>query len=154
MQAIDIKNIPAPTLAFLADLLAKAAEKQRDELAPGAYDLDEIVTLKLEGTVKVSADTERAPTCSIPLLPALALMVKRMGVQREKALDLLREVMTEALKLGKDASEELLAETGVAEAQKQLKDEVISKLPKTPAKGMVRVSGTAQAIGISLPEAE
>lgn len=154
MQTIDIKNIPAPTLAFLADILAKAAEEQRDELAPGAYTLDEIVTLKLEGTVKVSTDTERAPTCSIPLLPALALMVKRMGVQREKALDLLREVMTEALKLGKDASEELLAETGVAEAQKQLKEEVIAKLPKTPAKGMVKVKGSAQAIGLNLPAAE
>lgn len=154
MQTTDISNLPAPTLALLGKLLADAAEGNRDELAVGEHPIDDILTLKLSGTVKVSADTDKMPTCSIPLLPALALMVKRMGIQREKALDVLREVMTEALKLGKDATAELLAETGVADAQETIKSEVIAKLPKTPVKGMVKVKGSVSAVGIGLPAGE
>jgi hypothetical protein len=143
---MDIRNItdlnPA-TLAAIAKLAADAAKMTRGDLDPGTYALDPVVTLCLTGDVVVSADTEKAPTCSIPLLPALALMAKRMGCQRESALKILREVMTEAINLGKDATEELLEETGVAEVEAKIREEVIAKLPKTPVKGLIKVKATA-----------
>lgn len=151
MQTTEISNLPATTVALLGKLLSDAAKGSRDELPVGTHVVDEILTLRIDGTVKVSEDTEKAPTCSIPMLPALALMVKRMGIQRERALDILREVMTEALKLGKDATAELLAETGVADAQTSIEEEVIAKLPKTPVKGMVKVKGSVFAVGIGIP---
>jgi hypothetical protein len=154
MQTTDIQSLAPATLALLGKLVAKAAEKERDHLPVGKHDVSDIVTLKLDGTVKVSADTERAPTCSIPMLPAMALLVRRMGLQREKALELLAVVMKEALTLGKDASEELLKESGVADAMAQIQDEVISKLPKTPAKGQVKTEGTVMAVAIGLPSAK
>jgi hypothetical protein len=154
MQTTDVTNLPAPTLALLGRVLMAATEKQRDELAPGKYAIDEIVTLKLEGTVKVGPNSDKASTSSIPLLPALALFVRRMGLQRGAALTMLCEVMTEALSLGEDAATELLAETGVADAEKMIRDEVIAKLPRTPVKGAVRVQGTIQAVGIGIPSAE
>lgn len=154
MQTLPLTALTPATLTLLGRLAEEAAASQRDVLDPGAHAVDEIVTLHLNGTVKVSADTARAPTCSIPLLPALALMTKRMGLQRGKALEILCEVMQEALSLGKDAATELLAETGVAEAQEAIKTEVIAKLPKTPMKGKVMVEGSVLAVGISLPSAE
>lgn len=141
MDTRDITDLTPATLAALAKLTTNAAKATRDDLEPGTYELDTVVTIALDGTVKVSADTDKVPTCSIPLLPALALMVKRMGIQREKALTVLREVMVEALEMSKDAREELLKQTGAAEAEKQLKEQVLAKLPRQPVKGTVRVKG-------------
>lgn len=154
MQTTDVTNLSAPTLALLGKIVAKAAEARRDDLAPGKYEIDEILTLKLEGAVKVSPNTDKASTSSIPLLPALALFVRRMGLQRDRALTVLCEVMQEALSLGEDAATELLAETGVDEAQERIRAEVIAKLPRTPVKGSVQVKGTVQAVGIGIPSAE
>jgi dihydroxyacetone kinase-like predicted kinase len=150
MQTMELTSLAPATLAALGKLVAEAAKEQRDELAPGKHTVDEIVTLKVDGTVSVSADTTRAPTCSIPLLPTLALMAKRMGIQRESAFEILRSVMTEALSLGKDATTELLAQSGVEEAMEKIQEEIIAKLPRTPAKGKVVVDGTAMAVGIGI----
>jgi hypothetical protein len=62
-----------------------------------------------------------------------------MGLQRDSVLKTLREVMEEALALKEDASSKLLAETGVADAEKMIRDEVIAKLPRTPVKGAVKL---------------
>ena len=112
----------------------------REEVGPGVHtNLVMDLTVRV-GEMRIGADTDKAPTCSIPLLPTLALMIKRMGFQREKALEVLTEVMTQAINLDKDATKALLAETGVADAEKLLKTEVIAKLPRTPVKGAVKVS--------------
>jgi len=114
--------------------------KARDEVGPGVHtNLVMDLTVRV-GELRVGTDTDKASTCSIPLLPTLALMIKRMGFQRDKALEVLTEVMTQALNLDKDATKALLAETGVADAEKFLKEEVIAKLPRTPVKGAVKVS--------------
>jgi hypothetical protein len=115
------------------------AQNARDELEPGVYN-DIKVGLSIRvGEMRVAPDTDKAPTSSIPVLPALALLVRRMGLQRHEALATLREVMQEALTMKGDASEKLLLETGVLEAQEMLKTEVIAKLPRTPVKGAVQL---------------
>jgi hypothetical protein len=113
----------------------------REELRPGVYhDIEVDVTIKV-GEMRVGPDTDKAPTSSIPMLTALALLVKRMGIQREDALQTLREVMVEALDVGADAQRKLLEESGVAEAEQRIRDEVIAKLPRLPVKGAVLVEG-------------
>jgi hypothetical protein len=111
----------------------------REEVGPGVHtNLVMDLTVRV-GEMRIGADTDKAPTCSIPLLPTLALMIKRMGFQRDKALEVLTEVMTQAINLDKDATKALLAETGVADAEKLLKTEVIAKLPRTHVDGRVTV---------------
>lgn len=115
------------------------AVNARAELEPGVYsDIEIEVTVKV-GEMRVSPDTDKAPTCAIPMLPALALLVRRMGLQRHEALATLREVMQEALAIKSDASEKLLSETGVAEAEEMIRTEVIAKLPRIAVKGAVKV---------------
>ena len=100
--------------------------------------------------VAIGADTDKSPTCSIPLLPTLALMVKRMGCTRDAALTLIREVMQQALTMDKDATKALLEEAGVAEAETQIKTEVIGKLPRTKVQKAVRIKGASLTVtGIS-----
>lgn len=111
----------------------------RAETKPGVY-RGMVMDLTVEvDEMRVAPDTDKAPTTSIPLLPTCALLLKRMGIQREEALNVLKDVMTQALDMGKDATKNLLDETGVADMEKRLKDEVIAKLPRVPVKGAVSV---------------
>jgi len=139
-------NTPAITLDPIFSLALQHAMKKgldakaRDEVGPGVHTgLVMDLTVRV-GEMRIGNDTDKAPTCSIPMLPTLALLLKRMGFQRDKALEMLSEVMEEAISLDKDATKALLAETGVKEAQDLLKKNVIAKLPRTPVKGAVKVS--------------
>jgi hypothetical protein len=67
-----------------------------------------------------------------------------MGAQRDSAMALLREVMTEALTLDKDATERLLRETGVGDTEAALRREVIGHLPPVEVRGAVAVRGSMQ----------
>ena len=132
--SIDPKFALALTHAVKKGLDAKNA---REETTPGVYrDMVLDVTIEVD-EMRVAPDTDKSPTTSIPLLPTCALLLKRMGIQREEALDVLKEVMQQALDLGKDATQTLLDETGVAEMEKRLKNEVIAELPRVPVKGAV-----------------
>jgi len=106
-----------------------------------------VVNMTLElATLSIGHDTDKTPTCSIPLLPTLALLIKRMGATREAALVMLREVMEEALTLDKDAASKLLEELGVAEAEQAIKEQVIGKLPRTFVKKTVKASGATLTV--------
>jgi hypothetical protein len=127
--------------AAIAKHYSKVAADLRDSLEPGTYEVDEEVTLTAKGWVTVGEDTTKASTSSIPLLPALALVVKRLGAQRERALTLLREVVTEAMEMDESARAHLLEETGVGDAMELVKREVVAKLPRTPVRGSVKFVG-------------
>jgi hypothetical protein len=86
------------------------------------------VTVEVD-SLAIGHDTDKTPTCSIPLLATLGLLVRRMGCTRD------------ALTTDKKAAELLLAETGVAEAQDQVVAEVIAKLPRTRVKKSVKATG-------------
>jgi hypothetical protein len=135
-----------PTFALAILQAAKKgvdATVARDETNPGVYrNIKLDVHIEVD-EMRVGHDTDRAPTSSIPLLPTCALLLKRMGLQREEALDILKDVMTQALDMGTDATKALLADTGVKDMEKRLKDEVIAKLPRVPAKGAVKVDKDA-----------
>lgn len=125
-------------------------EDPRDLVAPDS----KIEGLTLNVTLSMTEltfghDTDKMPTCSIPLLPTLALMIRRMGATREAALETLREVMTEALTLDKDATESLLQESGVADAEKAIKEQVIAKLPRTPVRKTVKAKGVSLEVQVA-----
>ena len=127
--------------------VAKTAGDLRDASEPDQVLKNVVIDLQLElDEVKIGHDTDKAPTVSIPLLASLALFIRRSGFQRDNAMELIREAMTEALTLDKKAEKALLAETGVAECVKTLKDEVIDRLPRTRVKKSVRVKGATLTV--------
>lgn len=136
MSSLD----PTTTIALI-HAIQRGIDKDpaREAVGPGVYK-DISVELRVHvGEMRVGNDTDRAPTSSIPWLAVCGLMVKRMGLQRDAALETMREALLEAFKLDKDAQAILLKETGVAEAEDMIKEEVIAKLPRTPTKGQVTV---------------
>lgn len=126
---------------------AKTAGDARDKATPDQTLKDLRLDLVLEiDEMKIGHDGDKTPTCSIPHLAALALFIKRMGIQREPALKTLREVMTEALALDKDAIALLVKEQGVSEALHDVQTKVIATLPRTPVKKKVTVKGARLVI--------
>lgn len=120
----------------------KTAGDPRDNANPDRTTKGLVINMTLEvDELIVGHDTDKEPTASIPLLPVLALMVKRSGATKDATLALLREVMEEALTLDKDATERLLGEAGVLEAMEDIKTKVIGNLTRTPVKKTVKVKG-------------
>jgi len=136
----------------LKSLLGK--EELRDQVEPNQTLRGISIKMQLDiESLSFGHDTDKAPTASIPILPTLALMVRRMGLQRDAALSLLREIMTEALTLDKKAADALLAEAGVEDAMEMIKAEVIAKLPRTKVCKTVKAKGAALQI-TSVTQAE
>lgn len=134
---IDPKFALAILSAVKKGLDAKVA---RDETDPGVYSGMKM-TLEIEvDEMRVAPDTDKSPTCSIPLLATCALLLKRFEPDaRDRALTIFEEAMTQALDMPKAGQKKLLDESGIPELEKQLKDKVISKLPRVPVKGAVTV---------------
>jgi hypothetical protein len=116
------------------------AKTAREETEPGVYrDIKLDLHIEVE-EMRVAPDTDKAPTTSIPLLTTCALLLQRFQPNdRQKALEIFRQVMTQAMDMGKDAQKKLLEDSGVAELEKTLKEDIIGKLPRVPVKGAVTV---------------
>lgn len=122
----------------------------RDKVLPDQTIDGLAVNLTVEvGSLQIGHDTDKTPTCSIPLLPTLALLVKRMGATRDAALQMIKDAMTEALTLDKGATEALMAESGVAEAETLIKEKVIATLPRTKVRKAVKVKDATVTITLA-----
>ena len=127
--------------------VAKTAGDARDRAEPDQTIEGLVINMTLEiDKLTVGHDGDKAPTASIPLLPTLALLVKRMGVTRDAALDALKGAMEEALSLDKDAAKTLMQEMGVAEAEKLIKEKVIATLPRTKVKKSAKAKGAKLSV--------
>jgi len=119
-------------------LIAKAWKDEDLDLDPGRHYFDEVLTVRVSGTVEKQADQLVAPTTSIPLIPTLALFWEKAGIARERALNMLREAITEAMTVGTDKNERIEARINDVEtAIKAVKDDLIAKLPKARRSGKV-----------------
>jgi hypothetical protein len=117
--------------------LAKSATKQIADvnLAPGLYAVDEVLTIRLRGTVKKAADTSYTPTADIPLLPTLALLLERAGFTRDASKALLVDCMTVALTTGDDATGAIGERLRDVEAAMASVREMTAALPKKTRSG-------------------
>jgi hypothetical protein len=135
-------NINPPIALAILNAAKKGidAKTAREETEPGVYrDIKVDVTIEVD-ELRVAPDTDKSPTTSIPMLTTCALLLQRFQPNdREKALDVFRQVMTQAMDMSKDAQKKLLSDSGVADLEKVLKEEIIAKLPRVPVKGAVTV---------------
>jgi len=122
----------------LKALIAKTWKDEELDLSPGRHYFDEVLTVRVTGTVEKQADQLVAPTTSVPLILTLALFWEKAGITREHALNMLREAITEAMIEGADKNERIEARLKDVEAAvKAVKDELIAKLPKAKRSGKV-----------------
>ena len=119
-------------------LIAKAWKDEELDLDPGRHYFDEVLTVRVSGTVEKQADQLVAPTTSVPLILTLALFWEKAGITREHALNMLRGAITEAMTEGTDKNERIESHLKDVEAAvKAVKDDLLAKLPKARRSGKV-----------------
>jgi hypothetical protein len=128
-----------------------AALEEEADLAPGIHEFD--FAVRVSGHAVREQDTQKTPTCRALTLETLALFIRRAGVQRDRALDILVDVLRENVMMDKDQKDALLKETGVAEAKERLALEM-AKLPKTPVKGKFKFGRDVMVERVETPARE
>jgi len=115
-----------------ATAIAKATSSA--ELPVGDHQVDCFVHIK--GCIRKGEDSEMTPTASVPILAALGLAVKRMGFQRDKFLEILKDSMRDAINGEKAADiDEVTAEASAAVKK------TLAALPKITRKGSTTLVG-------------
>lgn len=119
-------------------LLAKCWKDETLELEPGHHEFDEVLTIRVTGSVEKMNDQFVAPTTSLPTILTLALFWQKCGVTRDHALNMLKEAITEAMTNGTNKDTEIAARVkDVEKAVDAIKRDLIAKLPKQKRSGRV-----------------
>lgn len=128
--------------------LMKGMEKQGKavDIKPGKYNVDEVVTLRVRGTINRGADYEQAPTCNIPLLATMALFMEKAGFQRELCKTLMVDAMKEAMAGNLEGRETVQARLKDLEVAMEHVREITEELPKKPCKGACKAQITVEAV--------
>lgn len=87
-----MNDATAVALKTVLDRLCKTLD-----LPVGKSDVDELLVVRVQGSVVKSEAEEYTPTTSIPYKKAFEMFLARMGFQRERAMDILVQSMTDAV---------------------------------------------------------
>ena len=142
-------------LAALNACLSKLA-KAAGPLAPGHYNVDETVTLRIAGAVDKCEDEVYTPTVAIPVKAVLGTLLPRLGATREAAMKVLVEAMTEAVNLDVKGDDTLKARMKDVDAAMAQVESVLDALPPKTRTGKTLVDCTVVAapaapLGVTIP---
>lgn len=117
-------------------LVAKAWKDEETDLEPGSHYISEAFVVRIRGRVEKADDQWVTPTVSIPLVTTLALFWEKCGVDRDKAMALLREAISEAMELGEKEDFRIKQQIDdVNEAIGAVRKQLLQRLPKMPRSG-------------------
>jgi hypothetical protein len=122
-------------------LIVKKFKDAELDLGVGRHNVDETFVVRVVGSVERHEDQWIAPTISIPLIPVVAFMWERLGVERDTAMTILRDAITEAMQSKTNESPSIKSRMDeVAEAVAAVKRDLIGVLPKMRRTGRTDVS--------------
>jgi hypothetical protein len=119
-------------------IISKKWKDAELELPVGRTSFDTEFVVRIAGSVAKREDQIVSPTVSIPLIATLAFFVDKLGVDRGKALETLREAITEAMVADVEESPSIKSRIKeVGEAVAAVKKDLIERLPKMRRSGRV-----------------
>ena len=120
----------------IKNLIAKVWGKEKADFGVGRHEIDEVLVVRVRGSVEKHTDQLVSPTVSIPLVSTLALFWEKAGLNRDEALSLLREAITEAMddKVNEDAAIQARIED-VQQAISAIRKDLLDFLPKMKRSG-------------------
>lgn len=125
-------------LNTIKSLVSKSWKNNKPDLEPGKHFIDEQFLVRLHGTVEKLDDELAAPTVSIPLIPALAFLFDRLGMDRDEALVVLRDALKQAMNKDEKEDAAIAARmSDVNEAVKAVRKDLIGQLPPMRRAGKV-----------------
>jgi hypothetical protein len=136
-------------------LIVKKFKDAEMDLDVGRHWIEETVVVRIKGSVERHEEQLIAPTVSIPLIPTIAFFWDRLGVEKDAAMRVLREAITEAMQLQANESPAIKSRIDdVAEAVAAVKRDLISELPKMRRTGKTDVSDLRVTITELTPVSE
>lgn len=139
----------------LKALIVKKFKDAESDLDIGRHWIDETVVLRVSGTVERHEDQWIAPTVSIPLIPTLAFFWERLGVEKDRAMGVLRDAINEAMRAKVNESPSIKSKMDeVAEAVAAVKRDLIAELPKMRRAGRTDVSDLKVSVNALAPVSE
>ena len=136
-------------------LIVKKLKGSEMDLDVGRHWVDETIVVRVSGTVERHEDQWIAPTVSIPLIPTIAFFWDRLGVEKDAAMRVLREAITEAMRAKVNETPSIKSKMDdVAEAVAAVKRDLIAELPKMRRAGRMDVSDLRVAINELTPVSE
>lgn len=136
-------------------LIVKKFKDAELDLDVGRHWVDETVVIRVSGTVERHEDQWIAPTISIPLIPTIAFFWERLGVEKEAAMSVLRDAITEAMRAETNESPSIKSRIDdVAQAVAAVKRDLIAELPKMRRAGRTDVSDLQVAFNGLTPVSE
>ena len=139
----------------LKALIVKKFKDADLDLDVGRHFIDETVVVHVNGSVERHEDQWIAPTVSIPLIPVVAFLWERLGIERERAMMILREAVTEAMQAKVNESPIIKSKMDdVTEAIAAVKQDLIAKLPKMRRTGRTDVSDLRITVNELTPVSE
>lgn len=123
-------------------LIAKGWKNQKADLPVGKHEVNETLLVRVRGQVEKHDDQMIAPTVSIPLISVLAYFWEKAGIERDAAMEMLRDALHEAMQ--ENRSEDAAIQARIEDVQtaiKAVKTELIGTLPKLPRSGRLDTKG-------------
>lgn len=122
-------------------LIVKKLKDSELDLPVGRTNVSETFVVRVVGSVEKYEDQWIAPTISIPLIPVVAFLWERLGVERDTAMGVLRDAIKEAMQSKTNESPSIKSKMDeVAEAVAAVKRDLIGVLPKMRRAGRTDVS--------------
>jgi hypothetical protein len=119
-------------------LLAKCWKNEKLSLETGTHMIDEIVSFRISGAVEKKEDQFVAPTVSIPWVAAVGLLLEKIGVSSDDAVESLGEAIEEAMTEGKDTERNIQNRMDdVEKAITLVREKLLQQLPKKKRAGSV-----------------
>jgi len=136
-------------------MIAKKFKDAELDLDVGRHWVDETVVIRFSGTVERHEDQWIAPAISIPLIPTIAFFWERLGVEKDAAMSVLREAITEAMRAETNESPSIKSRIDdVAQAVAAVKRDLIGELPKMRRAGRTDVSDLTVSVNALTPVSE
>lgn len=121
-------------------ILAKWLASEGGDLAPGEYKVeDRIVRLSVSGMITVGDPVSYTPTVKISLLTVMAVLLHRMGFQRDAAGDLLVASITEAMAVGESPTGAIGEIVDDLNSAMERVRSITAALPKATRRGPTRI---------------
>ncbi|MEZ5949113.1 MAG: hypothetical protein R3C12_07845 [Planctomycetaceae bacterium] len=132
-------------------LLAKSWKNEAADMPVGRHEVNETLIVRVRDEIEKHDDQMIAPTVSIPLVSVLAYFWERAGIERDAAMSMLREAITEAMQENRKEDAAVLRRIeDVESAIKAVRTGLIATLPKMPRNGKLDTSRlTIQVLALS-----
>lgn len=136
-------------------LIVKKWKDAELDLPVGRTSVSETFVVTVTGSVERHEDQWIAPTISIPLIPVIAFLWERLGVEQDAAMSVLRDAIREAMQSKTNESPSIKSRMDeVAEAVAAVKRDLIGELPKMRRTGRTDVSDLRVTIADLSPVSE